>query len=97
MNAVCMEDYDQDGLVDSLMAPCKGWPRYMMPSVARSNNASSNRLRKAVPALDSRTGNSGHDRQQGEDHQEFKTAFALALGASVGFGLLLQPARGLPR
>ena len=97
MNAVCLEEYDQDGLVDSLMAPCKGWPQYMMPSIARSNSTSSSLPSKAAPALGSRAGSVGHDRQQDESHQEFRTAFAMALGANLGFGLLLQPARGIPR
>ena len=97
MNAVCMEEYDQDGLIDSLLAPCKGWPQYMMPNVVRSNDASSSLPGKAVPALESKAGSNGHDRQQEEDHKEFRTDFALALGADLGFGLLLQPARGIPR
>ena len=97
MNAVCLDEYDQDGLIDSLMAPSKRWPQYMMPGVVRSSNASSSLPGKAVPALQGRAGSSGHDRQQDKDHQDFRTAFALALGADVGFGLLLQPARGIPR
>ena len=97
MNAVCLEEYDQDGLIDSLMAPCKGWPQYMMPSIVRSSDASSSLPGKAVLARESGAGSSGHNRQQDEDHQEFRTAFALALGADLGFGLLLQPARGIPR
>ena len=97
MNAVCLEEYDQDGLIDSLMAPCKGWPQYMMPSIARSNDASSSLPGKAVLALESKSGSSGHNRQQEVDHQEFRTSLAMALGADLDFGLLLQPARGIPR
>lgn len=98
MNAVCLEEYDQDGFIDSLMAPCKGWPQYMMPSIARSNGASSSLPGKAVLALASKAGSVGHGRQQEEEnHQEFMTSFVMALGADLGFGLLLQPARGIPR
>ena len=97
MNAVCLEESDQDGLIDSLLAPCKGWPRYMMPTIDKISEASSSLLDKAAPSAGSKAGTSGHDGQQGEEQPAFRPDFALALGGNFGFELLVQPARGIPR
>ena len=87
MNGVCLEEEDRDGLIDSLLAPRKGWPRYMMPTLAKSSDAAS----KESASADS------NQKGAHETYGDFVAAFALALGSELGFTAVLQPTRGLLR
>lgn len=88
MNGVCLEEEDRDGLIDSLLAPRKGWPRYMMPTLANSSDAAS----KESASADRQYQKGTH-----ETYGHFVAAFALALGSELGFTAVLQPTRGLLR
>lgn len=91
MNAACQEEADRDDLIEGLLAPRKGWPRYMMPSVAVKGKEASGRTPEAAAAA-------GKAQMGDPDAQgHFMPAFALALGAELGFAPLLQPSQGLPR
>ena len=91
MNAACQEEADRDDLVEGLLAPRKGWPRYMMPSTAVKGKETSEGGPEAAAAA-------GKPQKGDPDAQgPFVPAFALALGAELGFAPVLQPSQGLPR
>ncbi len=91
MNAACQEDEDRDDLLEGLLAPRKGWPRYMMPSTTVKGKEASNRGPEAAAAA-------GKAQKVDPEAQGlFVSAFALALGADFGFAPVLRPSQGVPR
>ena len=91
MNAACHEDEDRDDLMEGLLAPRKGWPRYPMPSTAAKGKEASSRGSEAAAAAGKA--------QKGDPEAQglFVSAFALALAAELGFAAVLQPSQGVPR
>ncbi len=87
MNGTCSEMEDRDGLIDSLLTPRKGWPQYMMPSLAKGTEAAGKEAASA----------GSNPNRILEKYGQFLAAFALALGSELGFTALLQPSRGIPR
>ena len=91
MNAACQEEADRDDLIEGLLAPRKGWPRYTMPSAAVKGSAAPSGGPEAAAAA-------GKAQKGDLDAQgHFVPAFALALGAELGFSPVLQPSQGTPR
>ena len=92
MDGACQVDADRNALLERLLAPSKGcWPHYTMPSGAVEGMDAPN----SEPEAAFVTG-----KAQGLDPDvqgHFLSAFALALGAELGFTPVLQPSQGNPR
>ena len=95
LNGVCQDEADSDALMDTLLAPRKGWPRYMMPSMAVKGKEASG----AGPEALSSSGIPPEGCHEGdpEAQGQFVPAFALALGEELGFGTVLHPSHGKSR
>ena len=91
MDGVCQLDADRDALLEALLAPSKScWLRYTPPSSTEGISEPDSAPEQAAAA----------GKAQGLDpgvQGHFLPAFALALGAELGFAPVLQPSLGTPR
>lgn len=96
LNGVCEDEADSAVLMDAFLAPRKGWPQYMMPSMPVEGKEASGAELEASSSSSGVPPKGSHEGDP-EAQGQFVPAFALALGEELGFGTVLQPSHGESR